>query len=604
MDAAALLDEVAAVAERLGDASVAERARAEACAVASHAARVVVVGEKKRGKSSLVNALLEAPGLLPVDVDIATSVHVTVYAAPQPQARAVLEDSGPDGIAIGLEQVAEYAALDPDTMEMAHPDVREVSVGVPSPLLEAGIELIDTPGVGGLVSGHAALTLAALSLADALIFVVNGSSELTASECAFLAQATERVATVLFVLTQTDKYPKWRQVLARDQALITQHAPSFADAPWFPVSSRERLDAVRLRASAPDRAAELERGAGFGSLTEALTSQIAGRAGELRDANAAWTARRMLDKLIQVQQQRIRSLSGDPALKDEIAAQRARLNECRRASANWMRTLDQGFHELSREVSLLYTRGYAKLEGTADHLATEVNASTATQIAHDFEAGVRALWAELETATRAGAVRVATKVAEEIGAEGVDALDVDMPYPEELDQFKVLRRTKEEKVPGMAGVIDRYFPSLTGLSLTSMTAHLVLAAVNPVFILGAGGAVAATMLKTRQTKEKTAHAKADVARYMREILINVRTEMPNAQQNAMAEMREEIKQVISDRLRTRDAELEAAIAEATQNQEASERDLAPRRAAAQVALQQLQQLAGRAAQLTGGEFGE
>lgn len=602
MEAGELLEEVAAVAERLGDFGTAQRARAEVSSVAGHAARVVVVGEKKRGKSSLVNALLRAPGLLPVDVDIATSVHVTVYAAAMPQASAVLAESGE--VAISLEQVAEYAALDPDTSQMRHPDVREVSVGVPNALLETGIELIDTPGVGGLVSGHAALTLAALSLADALIFVVNGSSELTASEYTFLGQATERVATVLFVMTQTDKYPKWRQVLARNQVLITRHAPAFADAPWFPVSSRLRLDAVRLAASAPDRAADLEERAGFGALTRALTEQIAGRAGDLRAANAAWTARRMIDKLTAAQQQRLRSLSGDPGLKDEIAAQRARLNECRRASANWMRVMDQGFHELNREVNLLYTRGFTKLESTADYLAAEVDASTATQVAHDFDAGVRALWAELETATRAGAVRIAAKVATEIGAEGVDALDAEMPYPEQLEQFTVLRRSKQEKVKGVAGAIDRYFPSLTGLSLTSMTAHLVLGAINPVLLLASGGAVAATMYRTRQLKERSAHAKADVARYMREILINVRAEMPNAQRSAMQALRDEIAQAISDRLRARDAELEAAIAEATANQETSERDLAPRRAATQVALQQLQQLASRAAKLTGGEPGE
>jgi hypothetical protein len=601
MDAAALLDEVAAIAERLGDVGAAGRARSEASAVASHAARVVVVGEKKRGKSSLVNALLQAPALLPVDVDIATSVHISVYAADQPEARAVLEECGE--VAIGLEQVAEYAALDPNTMEMAHPDVREVSVGVPSPLLGAGLVLIDTPGVGGLVSGHAALTLAALRLADALLFVVNGSSELTASECAFLAQATERVATVLFVLTQTDKYPKWRQVLARNQALITRHAPGFADAPWFPVSSRLRLDAARLAASAPERAAELEERAGFGPLTEALTRQIAGHAGDLRAANAAWAARRLLDKLIAAQQQQLRSLSGDPALKDEIAAQRARLNECRRASANWTRTMDQGFQELSRELNLLYTRGVTNLETTADYLAAEADASTATQVAHDFDAGVRALWAELETATRAGAVRIAARVAAEIGAGGVDALDADMPYPEQLEQLK-LRSAREEKLPGMAGFIDRYFPSLTGLSLTSMAAHLVLGAVNPLLLLGAGGTVAATMFKTRQRKEETARARADVARHLREVLSRVRAELPNAQQDAMQAMREEIAQALSDRLRARDGELEAALAEATRNAEAAERDLAPRRAAAQVALQQLQQLVGQAAQLTGGDRGE
>ena len=41
-------------------------------------ARVVVAGAVKRGKSALVNALLGRPGLVPVDTDVATGIHVAV----------------------------------------------------------------------------------------------------------------------------------------------------------------------------------------------------------------------------------------------------------------------------------------------------------------------------------------------------------------------------------------------------------------------------------------------------------------------------------------------------------------------------------------------
>jgi Dynamin family len=602
VDIAALLDEVAALAERLGDPATAARARSQAAATVGEV-RAVVVGEQKRGKSSLVNALLEAPGLLPVDVDIATSVHVSVYAADQPQARAVREESGQDGIEIRLDQVAEYAALDPESGEMRHPDVTQVSVGVPSPLLSGGLVLIDTPGVGGLVSGHAALTLAALSMADALIFVVNGSSELTASECAFLGQATERVATVLFVLTQTDKYPQWRQVLATNQELIAQHAPAFTDAPWFPVSSRLRLDAVR--APAPDRAAELDRRSGFGPLIEALTGRIAGHAAELREANIAWAAMRLIDKLTADVEARLRSLAQDPALAEELKQRRARLNEARRSGASWMRSLESRFRELSRDVGRLYARRISELESAADRMAAEADAATATAVAHDFDAGVRALWADLEAGTRYGAARAATMVAAELGAEGVDALETDMPYPAELAELGSLELTEEGRAKGASAVLARYWPSLSGVSMTSMAAHLVLgSAVNPILLIGVGGVAAAMLYKSGRTRGDTARARADLARHMREVLGRARVEMPAAQQDAMAALRDEIERVISDRLRERDAEFEAAIADAAANVEAAEQDLAPKRAAAQVALLQLRQLAEQAAAVTGGRVAD
>ena len=60
---------------------------------------------------------------------------------------------------------------------------------IPNPLLEGGLTLVDTPGVGGLNAGHAAATLAFLPSADALVFVTDASAELSGPELEFLASA-------------------------------------------------------------------------------------------------------------------------------------------------------------------------------------------------------------------------------------------------------------------------------------------------------------------------------------------------------------------------------------------------------------------------------
>src|SRR6478752_3816245 len=44
---------------------------------------VAVIGEFKRGKSSLINALLDEPRLLPVDIDVATNVPTAVMYGEQ-----------------------------------------------------------------------------------------------------------------------------------------------------------------------------------------------------------------------------------------------------------------------------------------------------------------------------------------------------------------------------------------------------------------------------------------------------------------------------------------------------------------------------------------
>jgi GTP-binding protein EngB required for normal cell division len=592
-----LLAEVTAIARQLGDGEAAEDVQVEAQAVTTHAARVVVVGEKKRGKSSLINALLRRPGLLPVDADIATSVHIGVYAADREQAH-VFEGGDPKGWEITLTQISEYAALDPDTLEMRHPDVREVRVGLPDPFLRAGLELIDTPGVGGLVSGHAALTLAALSLADALLFVVDGSSELTASECAFLALATERVATVEFVLTQTDKYPDWRQVLRADQALIMKHARQFADARWFPVSSRMRLDAVSA-AGAGDatRADDLERRSGFAPLQEELTGQVAGRAGRLREINAAWVARRVLDKLITLQEQRLRSLTRDPDLIAEIAGKRERLEDYRRADAMWRHDLDRGFRELGSSLSRLYQRRFATLKIDADRWAAEARTTTTSQITHDLDAGVLALWTVLEEAARKGVLLIGANIARQLDTDGIDAL-AGIPYPEELRRLPGLQRTEEVQEEGLPGVLNRYWPSMSGFSVTSMAGHLLFATVNPFALIGVGAIVAIGLFKGSQDRSATLRLRGDVQRYVRAVLTQTDAEMPAAIQDGLAAMRDAVQKFIADRMRARDSELQKTIAEGMSHLDTSEEELAPQRVIADRTLRRLRQLASLATQLT------
>lgn len=165
-----------------------------------------------------------------MEVDVATGVHLVVRHADRPTAVAHLT-GGSAPLTIDPADIAAYAAVDPVTQTARRDDVHHVEVGVPAPLLASGLTLVDTPGVGGLVAGHARITMATLSQADALVFVVNGSGELTASELRFLEQATERIAEVVFVLTQTDKYREWPAVLQRNRALLAEHAPATPPPP-------------------------------------------------------------------------------------------------------------------------------------------------------------------------------------------------------------------------------------------------------------------------------------------------------------------------------------------------------------------------------------
>ena len=149
----------------------------------SDATSVVVVGEKKRGKSSLINALLRRPGLFPVDVDVATACYLGATAGETDRAFAD-GDEAPEGTEIKFSDIPSWASVEGNRVpgshpaELLHPGVTAVTVELAHPLLASGLTIVDTPGVGGLQAGHAEITLAILKDADSVLFVVDPDSGL------------------------------------------------------------------------------------------------------------------------------------------------------------------------------------------------------------------------------------------------------------------------------------------------------------------------------------------------------------------------------------------------------------------------------------------
>ena len=180
--------------------------------------RALVVGEFKQGKSLLVNAMVNAP-ICAVDDDIATSVPTMVrhgepskatlvYAPPEVALEAVhrgrSERSGstedPDAAGQEIElirepievlkvaQVVGEAANPGNQRRLAYAEVE-----LPRTLLTGGLVLVDTPGVGGIGSGHHGATMAILPTADLVLLVTDASQELIGAGGRLPAPGTEPV---------------------------------------------------------------------------------------------------------------------------------------------------------------------------------------------------------------------------------------------------------------------------------------------------------------------------------------------------------------------------------------------------------------------------
>ena len=231
--------------------------------LADPSVRVLVVGEFKQGKSQLINALVNAP-VCPVDDDLATSVPMEVRYGATPSAAllvastAMSADGGfaePEERAVPIDSLATAIVGRPADRWDARAVVGAKAL-LPRQILKDGLVFVDTPGVGGLASSHAASTLAALPTADAVILVSDASSEFTAPEITFLRQALAACPTVVCVLSKTDLFPDWRRVRDLDARPPRAARPPDADLPPLlePAAGRRRA-----RRCQPQRGVGLHR---------------------------------------------------------------------------------------------------------------------------------------------------------------------------------------------------------------------------------------------------------------------------------------------------------------------------------------------------------
>ncbi|HEU5469341.1 MAG TPA: dynamin family protein [Actinophytocola sp.] len=311
--------------------------------------RVLVVGEFKQGKSMLVNGLVGAP-VCPVFDDIATAVPTVVRYAESPSATLIRvpdPDGDPTGqrierTPIALERLAEFAS------ESGNPGNRErlgqIEVGLPRALLEGGLELVDTPGVGGLNSVHGAATMSALPSADAVLLVSDAAQEYTAPELEFLRQAIAVCPNVACVLTKTDLYPEWRTIAELDRGHL---ARAGIDAKLFTVSSTLRFEALRGGDS------ELNTESGYPPLLTYLRREVLGQADDLARRSTVHDVLAVTEQIaesLRAEESAQRNPEKAQELIGRLTTAEQRATGLKERSARWQQTLSDGVADLNADI--------------------------------------------------------------------------------------------------------------------------------------------------------------------------------------------------------------------------------------------------------------
>jgi GTP-binding protein EngB required for normal cell division len=163
---------------------------------------LAVLGQFKRGKSSLMNAIVGRE-LLPVGVLPLTSAITILRYGPKERLLIRREDMDlpfPQEFPVG--QLAEFVT------EKKNPGnskrLKTACVELPAPFLRRGLEFVDTPGIGSAIEANTITTLKFLPECDAALFVTSVDSPFTSGELEFLENIRRHVRKIFFVVNKTD----------------------------------------------------------------------------------------------------------------------------------------------------------------------------------------------------------------------------------------------------------------------------------------------------------------------------------------------------------------------------------------------------------------
>ncbi|MEJ3655137.1 dynamin family protein [Actinomycetes bacterium KLBMP 9759] len=483
--------------------------------------RVLVVGEFKQGKSFLVNALVAAP-ICPVSDDIATAVPTVVHHAEGVAVtllRSPVGDAAPERVAVPPSGIAGYVGEKGNSADRL--GLLQVEVGIPRPLLEGGLEVVDTPGVGGLSSAHGAATTAALPTADAVLLVSDVSQEYSAPELAFLGQAASVCPNVACVLTKTDLYPEWRRIAEINREHLQRAGIT---SPVFAVSSTLRWAAV----TGGDK--ELNAESGYPELVRYLRQDVLGQADRLTRRSVAHDVLAVVGQVesaLEAELEAQRNPEGTSELVATLTAARQHATELKERSARWQQTLSDGVADLNADIDHDLRSRMREITRAAEDAITAGGDPAKTL--DRFQEWVLQQVAGAASANFIWATQRARVLAERVAEHFSDDQDQMLPAlrastAHELSSVRPLAVPEQEKWGFGAKALTGLRGGYMGMLMFGMLGTLVgLSLLNPISV-GAGIAMGSKTVgdeRKRMISKRQSEVRVAVKRYIDDVTFQV-----------------------------------------------------------------------------------
>lgn len=165
--------------------------------------QIAVMGEFKRGKSSLINALLGAK-ILPADATPTTATINRITYGTTPKAIITFRDGEKKEIPIG--ELANYVTKTTADGEARALRIKEATVYFPTMICQNHIDIIDTPGLND-EARMTQITIDTIANVDAVIVPIHARAPFSETEKNFVCQLIESdsISNLIFVVTFLDQ---------------------------------------------------------------------------------------------------------------------------------------------------------------------------------------------------------------------------------------------------------------------------------------------------------------------------------------------------------------------------------------------------------------
>ncbi|HOT28529.1 MAG TPA: dynamin family protein [Candidatus Ozemobacteraceae bacterium] len=418
---------------------------------------LAVLGQFKRGKSTILNALLGAE-VLATSVVPLTAIPTFLSWGERRRARIAFSDTKPPEDRTFPDDGALHAFLEGYVTETGNPknrlNVSHVEVFLPAAILQKGVVLVDTPGIGSTFRHNTEATLNFLSQCDAALFIVSADPPVTEVEIEFLGQVRTKVPHLCFIMNKVDYLDSSERATALEffGQVLASHGGLATPAEIFSVSARRGLKG-RL-ANDP----LLWKESGLEALEAHLVDFLATGKSRALAAAISRKALALTDELIMSVEVRLRSMAiSIEELERRLGTFEEKLKEIeqeRLTSQDLLKGTNRRMHEYLEEYSEdLRKRSFTYLDSLVREVMEKGNGAGGDETAlreavaqaipgyfeHETGKAVKVFEAKMGEALRP----FQTRTDELIGAIRRTAAELfDIPYqaPESADAFRMVEQ--------------------------------------------------------------------------------------------------------------------------------------------------------------------